>query len=69
MSCEQKEALLQADSAALRFYTFAAKQLAEARAAGSKRAYEDAMRIAEDARNQYEAGRRELEAHISAHGC
>jgi hypothetical protein len=69
MDCEQKNALLEADNLAVRFYTFATGRLREARESGSKSAYEDAIRLSEDARNQCEISRRELEVHAFAHGC
>jgi hypothetical protein len=69
MDCEQKNALLEADKLAVRFYTFATGRLREAREGGSKSAYEDAIRLSEDARNQCEISRRELEVHAFAHGA
>jgi hypothetical protein len=67
--CPEKATLIETYTNARRLCLYAFKLLRDARAKGSREAYEDAKRISEDAHNQCDAARRELEMHITRHGC
>jgi hypothetical protein len=69
MPCERKTVLLEAYQSAAKFYSFAVDQLKNVRATASKTAYEDAMRLSDEARSNCGVARSVLEEHTTKHGC
>ncbi len=69
MECEDKKRLLLAYYTTTRFYSQAMDQLQRIRPTADKTAYNDLLRLSEDARNECDAARNELEEHILKHGC
>jgi hypothetical protein len=69
MPCTQKDMLLAAYRNSTALYSMSVKQLSEVRATAPREMYEDIRKLTEDARQQCERDRLELEGHVNAHRC
>ena len=69
MECPQKRLLLDGYKIATESYAHAVRQLRAKMGTTERPAYEDLRMGAEDAREQSEQSRRELEAHVQYRGC
>jgi len=67
MHCTEKDRLLNAYSATAKLYSFAV--LNTMRPVSTKDDYDDARRLSEDALDQCNTARAELNWHIALHGC
>jgi hypothetical protein len=69
MECEEKKHRLLVYETAARFYSWALDQRQSKRPTADKAAYNDLVRLSQDARNQCNAARSELRKHKLEHGC
>lgn len=69
MACEEKNELLLAYQTAVRLYALAVDQLQESRSTASRLTYSELKGLSDQARQQSEFSRLQLERHVSVHGC
>ena len=69
VSCEEKLQLVNSYAAAVASYYASVAELEQGMVTGSRDTYAEQQELAEEARMACEAARKDLDAHLLAHGC
>jgi len=69
VSCEEKLQLVNSYAASVASYYAAVAELEQGMVTGSRDTYAEQQELAEEARIACEAARKQLDDHLSAHGC